>query len=504
VNKKITLDMNGKSISSTVPDIITVESAWDLTIKWNWTIKGPDNWENFDSRVLIWVSWKLTIEDGTLIAKWSWSDWMYGVYVYGNGTAIFGKNDWTWPTITSHFAAIGENHMTAPAHIIVYWWTYTANATPTNNEWWSYFCAPVYAPWAWTINIQWWTFSGYYGISDRYADVDQDLTIEWWTFNASSNIAIFVDEVNGSNGTADRNIEATTNTLTLPDGYAWAWNPTYGYVVKEQFTFKFMRDDAVFYSGTVIFGETVSAPTPNPADKDWYTFSGWSLSGTSSAYDFSTPATESLIFNVIWKANKYTVVFDKNDTAAVWSMDNQEFTYDLTGNLSANLFTKAWYDLSWWALTSGGPVVYTDWQKVNNLTTENGDIVTLYAIWKEHEYTVTFNPGDWVVDPTSKSVIYKSTYGDLPTPQKTGHTFKEWRTPDDYVVIPSSIYKDTQDITLTAVYTINKYNITFVDEDGAELKVATPYDYGTASGYIVAPADPTKDADGTYTYEFAW
>ncbi|MBQ9554262.1 hypothetical protein IJU97_04910 [bacterium] len=80
---------------------------------------------------------------------------MYGVYVLNGGTAVFGNaSDSTGPTITSHFAAIGTNNTTAPANITVYGGNYTANATPTNNEWWSYFCAPIYAAAAGTFNVQ--------------------------------------------------------------------------------------------------------------------------------------------------------------------------------------------------------------------------------------------------------------------------------------------------------------------------------------------------------------
>ena len=172
---------------------------------------------------------KLTIENGTLTATGSGSDGMYGVYILANGTAIFGTSDGSGPSITSHFAAIGENHMTAPANVTVYGGTYTANAVPTNNEWWSYFCAPVYAAGSGEINILGGTFNGYYAISDRYADVEQTLNISGGTFNGSSGIDIFVDEVNGSNSTAERSIAAYTNTLDVPAGYEWVGNETDGY-----------------------------------------------------------------------------------------------------------------------------------------------------------------------------------------------------------------------------------------------------------------------------------
>jgi hypothetical protein len=56
--------------------------------------------------------------------------------------------------------------------------------------------------------------------------------------------------------------------------------------------------------------------------------------------------------------------------------------------------------------------------------------------------------------------------------------------------------------TYTATYTatVNKYLITFVDEDGTTVLASAEYDYGTTP---VAPADPTKEATAQYTYTFS-
>ena len=61
------------------------------------------------------------------------------------------------------------------------------------------------------------------------------------------------------------------------------------------------------------------------------------------------------------------------------------------------------------------------------------------------------------------------------------------------------------DATYTAVFTekLNQYSVTFVDEDGTELKAAAKYDYGTAAEDIARPADPEKAADAQYIYTFA-
>lgn len=53
---------------------------------------------------------------------------------------------------------------------------------------------------------------------------------------------------------------------------------------------------------------------------------------------------------------------------------------------------------------------------------------TLYAHWTANEYTVTFNANGGTTPTTSKLVTYNSTYGALPTPTKSGYTFKGWYT----------------------------------------------------------------------------
>ena len=62
----------------------------------------------------------------------------------------------------------------------------------------------------------------------------------------------------------------------------------------------------------------------------------------------------------------------------------------------------------------------------------------------------------------------------------------------------------TGDATYTATYssTVNKYTVTFEDEDGTAL-FSAEYDYGTVAADIVAPSDPAKPPDEQYTYAFA-
>ena len=232
VDTTVTLDMNGKTLtrssSAAKADyraLIDVTTNGNLTITGNGIINGPTNGATYDGKVVIAVEGTLTYLNGTLNANGSGSDGMYGVYVYGGGTGIFGDaTDHTGPTIRSHFAAIGENHMTAPAILNIYGGTYSAYAAPTNNEWWSYFCAPVYAACYGEINISGGTFSGYYGFSDRYMDGAQIVNITGGTFTGTKQ-ALFVDEVNGSNLVGDRHIYVSGGTFNGNGPAACATDP---------------------------------------------------------------------------------------------------------------------------------------------------------------------------------------------------------------------------------------------------------------------------------------
>lgn len=64
--------------------------------------------------------------------------------------------------------------------------------------------------------------------------------------------------------------------------------------------------------------------------------------------------------------------------------------------------------------------------------TEKGTMdVTVYLTFEsvqEQTFTVYFNANGGSVSPTSKTVTYGSTYGELPTPTWEGHTFTGWYT----------------------------------------------------------------------------
>ena len=101
----------------------------------------------------------------------------------------------------------------------------------------------------------------------------------------------------------------------------------------------------------------------------------------------------------------------------------------------------------------------------------NGDYagnVKATAQWTANTYTINFNASGGSVSTTSKSVIYDSTYGTLPTPTRTGYTFNGWYDSNENKISSNSTVNIASNHTLTAQWTAKTYTITF-DGNGGEL-----------------------------------
>jgi len=141
---------------------------------------------------------------------------------------------------------------------------------------------------------------------------------------------------------------------------------------------------------TVNFG-TQAAINECAFGKTGHVFVGWNTSadgsGTSYAADAPIELNGDITLYAQWTAKTYTVTFDANGGDG--TMQKQSMTYGVRAALSANGFTKRGYAFGGWALTSVGAAVYTDGQKVDGI--EEGNDVTLYAVWIKGSFTVTFD-----------------------------------------------------------------------------------------------------------------
>lgn len=93
---------------------------------------------------------------------------------------------------------------------------------------------------------------------------------------------------------------------------------------------------------------------------------------------------------------------------------------------------------------------------------------TLYAVWEPKTFTVTFDGNEGTISTPSKSVVYNSTYGTLPVPTRTGHTFAGWYTAasEGDNVTSDTIVSITSDQTLYAQWNINTYTVSYNANNG--------------------------------------
>ncbi|MFN6433590.1 InlB B-repeat-containing protein, partial [Eubacterium callanderi] len=248
--------------------------------------------------------------------------------------------------------------------------------------------------------------------------------------------------------------------------------------------------------------------TANGYTKTGYTFTGWNAQpdGGGTSYTDGQNVTnltsvdgETFTLFAQWRANSYTIQFDGN-TADGGSTPEQTMTYDQAANLTANGYTKTGYTFTGWnTQPDGGGTAYTEGQNVVNLTSVEGESVTLYAQWHANSYTIQFdgNTADGG-DTASQSMTYDTAVNLTANGYtKTGYTFAGWNTQSDgggtaytegqNVVNLTSVEGET--VTLFAQWRANTYTIHFdgnTADGGDTASQSMTYDTAvnlTANGY---------------------
>ncbi len=98
----------------------------------------------------------------------------------------------------------------------------------------------------------------------------------------------------------------------------------------------------------------------------------------------------------------------------------------------------------WYTAASGGEKV----ESTTTVTTPSAH--TLYAHWTGIKSTVTFDANKGSVTAAPKEVTYNDTYGELPTPTRSGYTFTGWYT----AASGGTKIESTTQVTITAAQTL--------------------------------------------------
>ena len=166
--------------------------------------------------------------------------------------------------------------------------------------------------------------------------------------------------------------------------------------------------------------------SPEKMQRTGYTFIGWSTDGVNVVEPDNKMGTGDVAYTALWKANTYTVQFDKNHDAATGEMEQMQFAYDERQNLHENAFVLDGYDFLGWTTRKGTGVEYENTASVLNLTAENEAAVTLYAVWKMKNYNIIYNGAEGLINTNPSNYNVETETITLMDPVRKGYTFKGW------------------------------------------------------------------------------
>lgn len=175
-----------------------------------------------------------------------------------------------------------------------------------------------------------------------------------------------------------------------------------------------------------------SLPSPT---KTGYTLTNWTVN--NEEFDITKEIKEDITIEANYRKNSYTISFNANvpvggtlDPAT--SMADMDMKYDEEKNLLPNgyLVTGYLFD-SWNTMPDGSGTKYEDMDSVKNLTSTDGETVTLYARWGATPYTIIFDKNSNEATGTMENIskAYNETFN-LPenTYERTGYSFAGWNT----------------------------------------------------------------------------
>ena len=300
-------------------------------------------------------------------------------------------------------------------------------------------------------------------------------------------------------------------------------------------------------SSYTIESDTITLNNPT---RTGYTFLGWTGSNGTSASTSVSIAKGSIgnkTYTANWKANEYTYnvkyvsstgkdlgsttvkgKFDSTVTvnapakAGYTTPASQNVTFDSTSaktitftypivtyNISYNLNggsatnpsnynvessqivlsspTKTGHTFSGWTGTGLSSSSLT----VTIPTGSTGDR-SYTANWTVNNYTLTYNANGGSVSPSSATIAYGSQYGTLPTPTRTGYTFKGWFTASSGgTQVSSTTTMGAGNTTIYAKWSLINYSITYNLNGGTNPSTGVTTSFNVTSAAITLPT-PTR------------
>lgn len=177
-------------------------------------------------------------------------------------------------------------------------------------------------------------------------------------------------------------------------------------------------------------------------------------------------------------SKEYKITFDSN--GGYGSMESIICKLDNICILNENKYTKEGYSFQGWSTKNNGVAEFQDKAELKNLSSKNGDNITLYAVWEIKFYKITFLDYDKSIIQQDK-LEYNSKIILPENPTRKGYTFKNW---------DKELSTVKENLTINALYDIDSYDISYKLNSGT-LDEA-PTNYNIESEDIIIPS-PKKD-----------
>ena len=205
-----------------------------------------------------------------------------------------------------------------------------------------------------------------------------------------------------------------------------------------------------------------------------------------------TNVTNNTTCTVEYNANTYEVKYNSNGGNG--AMANSSHTYGTSKALSTNTFTRSGYTFQGWSTSNSSNIVtYTNGQNVINLTTENGGVVNLYAVWSINSYTVNVVvQNGTITGDTSKETDYNTNVTFTLNPNNGyGNPTVSCTNSQKGSISGSTLTVSnvTNDTTCTVTYKENEYSIEYNLNGG---RVTSNPDSYTVNSDTITLKNPTK------------
>jgi uncharacterized repeat protein (TIGR02543 family) len=241
----------------------------------------------------------------------------------------------------------------------------------------------------------------------------------------------------------------------------------------------------------LVIGNELSNRT---ATRTNYTFVGWNTRADGSGETYNENTIYKIVGNATvyaqWQGVELTVHFH-TDNGVPTPPDKIVYYGSPLGGLPSDIrpgYTVTWKDIA-------NAIYDSDTKAYTNLD--------LYSTWMPVNYTLTFNPQDGFVNPTTKSVTYDAPVGDLPdSPARLGYTFGGWFTGIEgsgNQYFPTTVYSVAGNTTLYAKWIGNLYTLNF-DSQGGSVTTFQPVTVTFGSPVGLLPSAGTRQHYQSYEW----